>query len=192
MNVILDADIFKLPYVSFLAGLIFCLLGRKLLGVIVILFGLLLGYTWGAIFLADIVGGTIASSPWIPWVMGAVGLALGLVAWKISMFLAGVIIGLFIARGFLPTLPGIAHTGIALVAGILVHMYREPIISLLTAIAGAYIAAGSSVIMLDRVGFLDTVGAYMESSYAASIITIVLTLIFAFVGYKFQARDLNT
>ena len=192
MNVILDADIFTLPYISFLVGLVFCLLGRKLLGVIVILFGLLIGYTWGSVFLADIVGRTIASSPWIPWVMGAVGLAMGLVAWKISMFLAGVIIGLFIARGFLPTIPGIAHTGIALVAGILAHMYREPIISLLTAIAGAYIAAGSAVIMLDSVGFLDTVGAYMESSYAASIITIVLTLIFAFVGYKFQARDLNT
>lgn len=192
MNVILEADIFSLPYVSFLTGLAFCLLGRKLLGVIVILFGLLLGYTWGSVLLADIIGRTVASTPWIPWVMGAVGVALGVVAWKISMFLVGLIIGLFIARGFLPTAPGIAHTGIALVAGILVHMYRDPIISLLTAIAGAYIAAGSAVIMLNKVGFLDAIGAYMESSYAASVITIVLTLIFAFVGYKFQSRDLNT
>ena len=67
MNLILEADILKLPYVSFLAGLAFCLLGRKLLGVIVILFGFLLGYTWGSVFLADIIGRTIASSPWIPW-----------------------------------------------------------------------------------------------------------------------------
>lgn len=192
MNLILEADILKLPYVSFLAGLAFCLLGRKLLGVIVILFGFLLGYTWGSVFLADIIGRTIASSPWIPWVMGAVGMAVGVVAWKISMFLVGLIIGLFIARGFLPAAPGIAHTGIALVAGILVHMYRDPIISLLTAIAGAYITAGSAVILLNKVGFLDAIGAYMESSYAASVIIIVLTIIFAFVGYKFQARDLNT
>ena len=71
-------------------------------------------------------------------------------------------------------------------------MYRDPIISLLTAIAGAYITAGSAVILLNKVGFLDAIGAYMESSYAASVIIIVLTIIFAFVGYKFQARDLNT
>jgi hypothetical protein len=192
MNVTLESDFFTLPYISFLVGLMFCLLGRKLLGVIVVLFGFLIGYTWGAIMLADITGKAIASSQWIPWVMGAVGVVLGLVAWKISMFLGGVIIGLFIAKGLLPTVPGIAHAGIAILSGILVHIYREPIISLLTAIAGAYIAAASAVIMLNMVGFLDTVGAYTESPKAALVITLVLTLTFTFVGYKFQTRDLST
>lgn len=192
MNTILEADIFTLPYVSFLAGLVFCLLGRKLLGVIVIIFGFFIGYTWGAVLLSDIMGRTIASSPWIPWVAGAAGAALGLVAWKVSMFFAGAVIGLFIARGLLPSIPGIAHAGISLLAGILVQIFKDPIISLLTAIAGAYIAAGSAVIMLNMVGFLDAIGSYTKSSNAALVITIVLTLIFTFVGYKFQTRDLNT
>ncbi|MCD4776292.1 MAG: hypothetical protein K8S15_09625 [Candidatus Aegiribacteria sp.] len=192
MNTILEADIFTLPYVSFLAGLVFCLLGRKLLGVIVIIFGFFIGYTWGAVLLSDIMGRTMASSPWIPWVAGAAGAAVGLLAWKVSMFFAGAVIGLFIARGLFPSIPGIAHAGISLLAGILVQVYKDPIISLLTAIAGAYIAAGSAVIMLNMVGFLDAIGAYTKSSSAALVITIVLTLIFTFVGYKFQTRDLNT
>lgn len=192
MNIMLEADIFTLPYVSFLVGLVFCLLGRKLLGVIVIVSGFFIGFTWGAVLLSDIMGRTIASSPWIPWAAGAVGAALGLVAWKVSMFFAGAFIGLFIARGLLPSVPGIAHAGISLLAGVFVQIYKDPIISLLTAIAGAYIAAGSAVIMLNMVGFLDAIGAYTESSSAALVITIVLTLIFTFIGYKFQTRDLNT
>ena len=192
MNILLTAKIFTLPYISFLVGLVFCFFGRKLLGVIVILFGFLIGYTWGSLFLADIIGTTIASSPWILWAAGFAGAALGLLAWKVSMFLAGSVVGLFIARGLLPAIPGIAHAAIALLAGILVHVYRDPIIALLTAIAGAYIVAGSSIIMLDSIGFLDAIGVYLASSGTASIITAVLTLIFTLVGYKFQTKNLPT
>jgi len=135
---------------------------------------------------------TIHSSPWMPWATGAAGAVLGLVAWKVSMFLAGTVIGLFLARGLLPGLPGIAHIGIALSAGVLVHIFKDPIVSLLTAIAGAYIAAGSAVILLDGLGFLDAIGSYSESSNTALIISAVLALIFAVVGYKFQTKDIST
>jgi len=192
MNLVLDAQIFTLPYISFIAGLLFCFLGRKLLGVIVVLFGFLIGYTMGAVLLSEIVGSSIYSSPWIPLVAGGVGAIVGLIAWKYSMFLIGAVIGLFIARGFLPAVPGIAHAGIALTSGILVHLYRDPIIALLTAISGAYIAAGSAVIMLNMTGFLDVIGGYTESSDAALIIIIILTLLFAVTGYKFQTRDIDT
>lgn len=191
MNVILNEQIFTVPYISFIVGLLFCFLGRKLLGFIVILFGFLTGYSWGAVLLADVTGITLSSSSWIQWVTGIVGIVLGIVAWKFSMFLIGTVLGLFIARGFLPAIPGIAHAGIALIAGILVHLYRDPIIALLTALSGAYIAAGSAVIMLNMIGFLDAIGVYTESSNSASFIVIILTGIFALTGYKFQTRDIN-
>lgn len=192
MNLILEADVFTLPYISFFVGLLFCFLGRKLLGFVVVLFGFLIGYTSGAVILADVTGNTLSSSPWIPWVAGVAGAALGLVAWKVSLFFVGTVIGLFIARGLLPALPGLAHAGIALAAGVLVHMYRDPIVSLLTAISGAYIVAGSSVIMLDMVGFLRVVGVYTESSKTAMIMVAVITVIFTLIGYKFQTRDINS
>ncbi len=191
MNHILDSQIFALPYISFIAGLLFCVLGRKLLGVIVILFGLITGYTWGATLLADVMGTTTTSSPWIPWAAGVAGAVLGLVAWKLSMFLMGTIIGLFIARAFLPSVPGVAHTGIALTCGILVHLYRDPVIALLTAISGAYIAAGSAVIMLNMVGFLRAVGINSIASNNATLLVLILTGIFALTGYKFQMRGVN-
>ena len=191
MNLILDEQIFALPYISFIAGLLFCFLGRKLLGVIVILFGLIIGYTWGGSLLAGVLNTTIASSPWIQWAAGITGAILGLVAWKLSMFLIGTVIGLFIARGLLPAVPGIAHAGIALTCGILVHLYREPVIALLTAVSGAYIAAGSAVILMDMVGFLSAVGISSIYSNNAALLVIILTGIFALTGYKFQTRDIN-
>ncbi len=192
MNHILDSQIFALPYISFIAGLFFCVLGRKLLGVIVILFGLIIGYTWGATLLADAMGTTTSSTPWIPWAAGIAGVVLGLVAWKLSMFLIGTIIGLFVARAFLPSVPGIAHAGIALTCGILVHLYREPVIALLTAISGAYIAAGSAVIMLNMVGFLRAVGIHSMAGNNAMLLVLILTGIFTLTGYKFQMRGVNT
>ena len=187
----LDGHLFALPYVSFIAGLLFCFLGRKLLGVIVILFGLIIGYTWGAGLLADAIGTTTTSSPWIPWATGIAGVVLGAIAWKLSMFLIGTVIGLFIARGLLPVAPGIAHAGIALTCGILTHLYREPVIALLTAISGAYIAAGSAVIMLNIFGFLNAVGIHSTSSNPATLLVVVLAGIFALTGYKFQMRGIN-
>jgi hypothetical protein len=192
MNQILQADIFTLPYVSFIGGLLFCFFGRKLLGFIVIFFAFLIGFTWGAPFLADLIGGSLLSSPWIKWAAGICGAVIGLVAWKVSLFFVGTVIGLFIARGFLPMAPGLAHAGIAVISGILAQLYRDPIISLLTAIAGAYIAAGSALILLQMVGFMSAIGGYTSSINSGSIILMVLTLIFALVGYKFQTRGIKT
>ncbi|MBN2586540.1 MAG: hypothetical protein JXR55_04530 [Candidatus Fermentibacteraceae bacterium] len=192
MDIILDAEIFTIPMVSFIVGLLFCFLGRRLLGFIVILFGFFIGYTWLASLLADITGTSIASSPWMPWVSGVAGAALGLVAWKVSMFFVGAVIGLFAARGLLPSVSGIVHTAIALAAGILVHLYKDPIVSLLTAVSGAYIAVGSAMIMLEGIGFIRAVASFTDSANPGPVLAVVLLLIFSVTGYKFQARSFGS
>lgn len=192
MDLILDARIFSVPMVSFIIGLLFCFLGRKLLGFIVIVFGFFIGFSWLSQFLADLTGTTVSASPWVAWVSGLVGAALGLVAWKVSMFLAGIVIGLFLARGLLPSLNGIVHAAIALAAGVMMHIYKEPITALLTAISGAYIAAGSAMIMLEDIGFVNSVARLINASDPGPVIAIVLMFIFCLTGYKFQARSFGS
>ncbi|MFO8183768.1 MAG: hypothetical protein R6U39_06290 [Candidatus Aegiribacteria sp.] len=192
MDIILEADIFTYPMVSFIAGLIFCVLGRKLLGFLVILFGFFIGYGWLSPWLAEVTGSSLSSSPWIRWICGALGAALGLVAWKVSMFFAGAVVGLFAARGLLPGLHGIVHVAIAILAGFLVHVQREPVLALLTATAGSYIATGSAMIMLEDIGFVGAVASFLDASNPAPVIAAVLLVIFVIVGYKFQARSFGS
>ncbi|OPL19671.1 MAG: hypothetical protein AVO35_01485 [Candidatus Aegiribacteria sp. MLS_C] len=192
MDLILDARIFSIPMVSFIIGLLFCFLGRKLLGFIVIVFGFMIGFSWLSLLLADITGTTVAASPWVAWVSGLIGAALGLVAWKVSMLLAGAVIGLFVARGLLPSMSSIVHAAIALASGILMHVYKEPITALLTAIAGAYIAAGSAMIMLEDIGFVSSVAGFIDAADPGPVIALVLMFIFCLTGYKFQARSLGS
>jgi len=192
MDLILEGTVFTVPIVSFIVGLLFCFLGRKLLGLIVILFGFFIGYSWLSLLLADILGTSLTSSSWIPWVSGLIGAALGLVAWKVSMFFAGAVVGLFAARGLLPAQSGLIHAAIAVAAGVLVHIYKEPIIALLTAISGAYIAVGSAMIMLQEIGFMSSISSFMNSGDPGPVIAIVLLLIFSITGYKFQARSFGS
>ncbi len=188
----LDADIFYIPIVSFIVGLIFCFLGRKILGFIVVLFGFFIGFGWLSPLLASIFGVSLHSTPWVAWVAGLIGAGLGLLAWKVSVFLAGCVVGLFAARGFLPSSSGIIHIAIALASGTVVHVYKDPIISLLTAIAGAYVATGSAMIMLNRIGFTDAVARFINASNPAPVIAAVLLLILVIMGYKFQARSFGS
>lgn len=192
MGLILEAEIFTIPMVSFIVGLLFCFLGRKLLGFIVVLFGFFIGYAWISVPFAGIIGSSIASSPWIPWVSGLIGAALGLVAWKVSMFFAGAVVGLFAARGLLPSQSGLVHAAIALASGVLVHIYKEPLIALLTAISGAYIAVGSAMIMLEDIGFVRAIASFTDAANPAPVIAIILLLIFSATGYKFQARSFGS
>ncbi len=191
MNSIIETDLFAVPIVGLLIGILFCFLGRKLLVFVLILFGFLIGYTAGAEFVCDVLNKTVSGSPWIPWVTGLVSAGLSVVAWKISMFFAGTIIGLFAARGLLPGIPGIVHVGIALGIGILVQIYRTPAIAFITALAGGYIAGFSALAIFDRIGFIQTLGSYSENVNIGFIIGLVLTAIFTITGYFFQTRELK-
>lgn len=191
MHIIFETDLLTITIVGLLIGLLFCFLGKKLLGFVIVLFGFLIGYTLGAQVVCDVLNKTISSSPWIPWVAGFVSAGLSVVAWKISMFFAGTVIGLFAARGLLPGIPGIAHAGIALAIGVLVQIYRTPVIAFITALAGGYLAGSSVMAILDRVGFLRTIGLYSESTNSGFIIEIVLTVILTITGYFYQTRELK-
>jgi hypothetical protein len=191
MNLIIESDLLTIPIVGLLVGLLFCFLGRKLLGFVIILFGFLIGYTLGAQFVCDILNKTISGSPWIPWVTGVVSAGLSVVAWKISIFFAGTIIGLFAARCIFPGIPGIAHAGIALAAGVLVQIYRTPVIAFITALAGGYLAGSSSLAILDQAGLIKTLGSYSENINIGFIIGIALTAILTITGYFYQTRELK-
>ncbi|MCD4848889.1 MAG: hypothetical protein K8R76_11950 [Candidatus Aegiribacteria sp.] len=191
MHLIFDTDLLTISIAGLLIGLLFCFFGKKLLGFVIVLFGFLIGYSLGAQVVCDVLNKTLSSSPWIPWVTGFVSAGLSLVAWKVSMFFAGTVIGLFAVRGLLPGIPGIAHVAIALTAGVLVQVYRTPVISFITALAGGYIAGTSALALLERSGFLKTIGLYAEGGNSGFIIGIVLTAIFAIIGYFYQTRELK-
>ncbi len=191
MNLIIETDLFAIPIIGLLIGLLFCFLGKKLLGFVLVLFGFMIGYTIGAEFVFDALNKTVTGSPWIPWVTGLVSAGLSVIAWKISIFFAGSIIGLFAARGLLPGIPGIAHAGIALTAGVLVQIYRTPVIAFITALAGGYIAGFSALAIIDRIGFIQVIGSYSENVNCGFIIGIILTAIFTIIGYFYQTRELK-
>ena len=191
MNMIIETDLFAIPFVGLIIGLLFCFLGKKLLGFVIVLVGFLIGYTLGPQFVCDALNKTVSGSPWIPWVTGFVSAGLSVVAWKISIFFAGTVIGLFAARGLLPGIPGIAHAGIALAIGILVQIYRTPVIAFITALAGGYVAGSSALAILDQAGFIRTLGSYSENVNIGFIIGIALTAIFTITGYLYQTRELK-
>lgn len=191
MHLILGSDLLTVPIVGLLVGLLLCFMGKKILGFIIILFGFLIGYTWGAQVLSDVLNRAISCSPWIPWVAGVVGAALGIVAWKVSMFFAGTVIGLFIARGLFPDIPAIAHTGIALSTGILVQIYKDPVLAFSTALGGGLIAGSSIVSILRSLGMLEVTGLQVVTANRGFIPYIVLSIILTIIGYLFQTRKLN-
>ena len=71
MDLVLQSEVFTLPFVSFIVGLVFCLLGRRILAFIVILFGFLIGYSWGTALLVSVLSISLHQYPWLPWAAGA-------------------------------------------------------------------------------------------------------------------------
>ena len=191
MHLIFETDLLTISIVGFLVGLLFCFFGKKLLGLVIVVFGFLIGYTLGAQYVFDILNKTISSSPWIPWVTGAVAAGLSVVAWKISMFFAGTVIGLFAARSLLPGIPDIGHLGIAVVSGVLAQVYRTPVIAFITALGGGYVAGSSALALLQRLGFQSAIGSYTEGTDTGLIIGIALTAIFTVTGYFYQTKALK-
>ncbi|GEM_PF-1766984 len=192
MNLILEAEIFTFPMLSFIAGLFFCFLGRKILGIIVAVFGFLIGFSWLSPAIADISGIPLEGNNWLIWFSAVLGAILGLVTWIISIFFAGTVLGIFLARGLLPEINGFIHVVIGLIVGFLMNSFKEPVSAFFTSFAGAYVATGSAMIMLNDVGFSGSVARFLEVGDPDPAIAILLMLLFTFFGYKFQSRSFGS
>ncbi len=191
MHLIFETDLLAISIVGLLVGVLFCFFGKKLLGLVIVVFGFLIGYTLGAQFVFDALNKTLSSSPWIPWVTGLIAAGLSVVAWRISMFFAGTVIGLFAARSLFPGIPGIGHLGIAVAAGVLAQVYRTPVIAFITALGGGYVAGSSALALLQRFGFVSAISSYTENADGGFIIGIALTAIFTITGYFYQTKALK-
>lgn len=189
MEFIFGSESMTMPFVGLLLGLVFCFMGRKVLGFIIVLLGFAIGWQWGAAPLADLFN---TGASWVPWVAGALGGIISVVAWKLSMFLAGTVIGLFLVRGIFPELARLAQVGIALAVGALVQVFKKPIISLFTAFAGAYMVGSSLAVLSVSLGLIGTVDLVAENAgNIPGYIRIGTTVILTIVGYLFQTRKLS-
>lgn len=182
-------DPVTLSFVSLVLGLLFCFMGRKILPLIVLLMGFAIGYSWGTPTLADLLN---SNASWVPWVAGGIAAILSLILWKVSVFFAGTIIALFVMRGLFPGLAELIHVVVALAFGALVQLFRKPIISLVTALSGAFLTGSAVSFLVYEFGLVKTVGLVAEGSedlpkYILWGITALLTI----VGYLFQMRKLE-
>jgi len=178
-----------MAFIGLLLGILFCFMGRKVIGIIIVLLGFAIGYSWGGVPLGNLLN---SSGAWVPWVAGALGSIISVIAWKISMFFAGTVIGLFLVRGVFPELVQLAQVGIAFAIGVLVQFFKKPIISLFTAFAGAYMIGTTLAYMSIDLGLIDTVGLVDQgASSIPRYIQIGSTVILTVVGYLFQMRKLD-
>jgi len=189
MGIFMLEDPVTWSFVSLVLGLLFCFMGRKILPLIVILLGFSIGYSWGARPLADLLN---SSASWVPWAAGGIAAVLAVILWKISVFFAGTIIALFVMRDLFPDLADLIHVGVAFAFGALVQLFRKPIISLVTALAGAYMTGAAVAVLVTEFGLIRTVGLVDGGSadlprYILWGVTALLTI----VGYLFQMRKLE-
>lgn len=176
-------------FISIVLGLLFCFMGRKILPVIVILLGFAIGYSWGAKPLADLLN---SSASWVPWLAGGVAAILSVVLWKVSVFFAGTVIGLFVMRDLFPSLAQLIHVVAALAFGALVQLFRKPVIALFTALAGAYMTGTGLAVLAVDFGLIGTVGLVAEGAgNMPRMIQVGVTVILTIVGYLFQTKKLE-
>jgi len=189
MAIFMFHDLVTGAFVSLVLGLIFCFMGRKILPLIVIFMGFAIGYSWGAPSLGDILN---SHAGWIPWLAGGIAAVLAVILWKVSVFFAGTIIGLFVMRELFPDLAELIHVVAALAFGALVQLFRKPIIALVTALSGAYMTGAAVSVLVYEFGLVNTVGLVADGSenlpkYILWGVTALLTI----VGYLFQMRKLE-
>ncbi len=177
-----------MAFAGLLLGVTICLMGCKVIGFILVIFGFTIGFTWGGKPLADLLN---TQALWVPWVVGAAGSIIAVVLWKISVYFAGTIIGLILMRGIFPELVKLAQVGIALTVGVLVQVFKKPLISFFTALAGAFMTGKVLAFLAVDLGVIRTVTLFDRSSEGLpKIIIIVVTIIMTVIGYLFQTRKL--
>lgn len=178
-----------MAFIGLLLGIVICLMGWKVIGLILVIFGFIISFTWGGKPLADLLN---TQASWVPWVAGAAGSIIAVVTWKISMFFAGSIIGLVLMRGIFPELVKLAQVGIALTVGVLVQVFKKPLISFFTAFAGAFMIGKMLSFLAVDLGIIRTVTLIDRSSEGLpQTIILVTTIIMTVIGHLFQTRKLN-
>ncbi len=177
-----------MAFTGLMLGVVICLMGCKVIGFIIVIFGFMIGFTWGAEPLADLLN---TQASWGPWAAGAAGSIIAVALWKVSIFFAGTVIGLILMRGIFPELVKLAQVGIALTAGVLVQVFKKPLISFFTAFAGAFMMGKVLSFLAVDLGIIRTVTLFDRSSEGLlKIIILVITIIMTVIGYLFQTRKL--
>ncbi len=172
------------PVIILLAGAVSCFFGKKLLGILILVLGFLIGFYFLGPMVMTKVG---EEATWIPWVAGVVIAVLATVAWKVSFFLMGSILGMFILRSVLPeNTPGLVLMVSSFAIGTLVQLFKTPVIALATALAGSSFVSTGFVMLSKQMGmFSEGVG---NSESAETIVKYSILLIFTALGYMSQMK----
>jgi hypothetical protein len=162
--------------VVLLVGTLICFYGKRLFILVLAVAGFLLGYVYGGPLAAE-----ITDSPdlirWAPLVLGVILAALSGAFLRLSLFLAGLVIGWFLSVSFAPEAHFLVWLVCALLAGSMLALFKNVVLSLLTAIVGGRMIALGAVSLLACLS-VRTCGTVYGLIFAAS----------ALIGAAFQLR----
>jgi len=174
------------PLILLLIGAVFCFFGKKLLGFLILVLGFLIGYYYLGPMVMAKVG---ESATWIRWVSGIVIAILSTVAWKVSFFLMGSILGMFILRIVLPeSTPGLVLLVSSFTIGTLVQLFKTPVIAFGTALAGSAFIADGFVMLGEQMGMFARAEGMESVGNAHLTVKYAVLGIFTALGYMSQMK----
>lgn len=135
------------PAFMFICGILLAFFGRKLVPLALVLASLSAGLLYGGGFIAQFTDSPLAVK-WGPVVVAILLSVLVIIVYRFAFFVAGLVIGFFIAGVLLPESSIVITGGIALGTGALVYFFRNFVFSILTAVLGASLAATGTVNLL--------------------------------------------
>lgn len=147
------------PLIMLVCGLLLAFHGRKLIPLALVLAAMVLGFMHGGVVISR-----FTDDPQIiQWGPVAIGILLALLAvflYRLAFFVAGILLGLFLAGILLPGGGLLWTLLIALVTGALVYLARNFVFSVLTAILGGALTASGAVNLLAWTGLSASVVVY--------------------------------
>lgn len=163
--------------VVLLVGLLICFQGRRLFVLVLAVAGFLLGYIYGGPLAAE-----ITENPHvIRWAPVGLGLLLAVLSGaflRLSLFLAGLVLGWFLSISFAPEAHFLVWLVCALLAGSMLAVFKNLVLSLLTAIAGGRMIALGAVSLL----------ACMSVGTGGTVYTLIFATS-ALAGAAYQLRS---